>query len=530
MDVSMRPSADRSRESGAVLPIFALLIVILLAFAALAVDLGAAWAQRRQSQTAADAGVMAAALQYLRNTPPDQTGIFELVNLYANANLSGPDLTYDDWHNCTDPDRPADYAYLGQDGDWEYPSGSAASTPCISLKQADDQPAVLRVRLPDTDISTAFARVVGIDTIAVTAAAEAEILYTESSRILPFSLPSEPNLEECLGTPPTGLLPQDVAPCEGSTQGNFGMVDSPWFGAGAPYGTDTQSCPNDPNFRSRTPLNLALGLDHIITSWPDLDGDELTYDGPDPGETQSASDPVADSCDNVDSDLPPYILLTEPGNTQTGSEIMQAGFLEGPFGTAGTYGRFRQTTGTNPTHDIAVTTNGATLNLRDNTLNVSVDNVGLWEYLDFDGNSFNNTACAKKSFEDAVGRQLTEQMSLCLDYIETLEDGQYFTDDILTSPRFALVPVLNYERGSQYGSKWWAVMELRPVYVQTSWYLCGQPTGDCLFQPDDFENYTPVNAPVWVKLTSPAYGSPLTGSITVNAKTGGENGAASVSF
>ena len=46
----------RRDESGAILPIFALMLIMLLLFAALAVDLGAAWAQRRTSQTAADAG------------------------------------------------------------------------------------------------------------------------------------------------------------------------------------------------------------------------------------------------------------------------------------------------------------------------------------------------------------------------------------------------------------------------------------------------------------------------------------------
>ena len=48
--------APTHRENGAVLPIVALLIVILLVFAAFTVDFGAAWAKRRQLQSAADAG------------------------------------------------------------------------------------------------------------------------------------------------------------------------------------------------------------------------------------------------------------------------------------------------------------------------------------------------------------------------------------------------------------------------------------------------------------------------------------------
>jgi hypothetical protein len=65
---------------------------------------------------------------------------------------------------------------------------------------------------------------------------------------------------------------------------------------------------------------------------------------------------------------------------------------------------------------------------------------------------------------------------------------QIFDDRILESPRFAVVPVLNYLSGDQYGSKWWAIRDLRPVYLQSTWYDCtngGDP--ECLFLPDNFE-------------------------------------------
>ena len=60
MFVTPSRANDLRSEDGAILPLFGLLIVVLLVFAAFTVDLGAAWAERRQLQSAADAGAMAA--------------------------------------------------------------------------------------------------------------------------------------------------------------------------------------------------------------------------------------------------------------------------------------------------------------------------------------------------------------------------------------------------------------------------------------------------------------------------------------
>ena len=154
------PLTGRSagREAGAILPLTALLIVVLLLFAAFAVDLGSAWAERREAQTAADAGVMGAALQYLVS-PPDEDTIFDLVNTYVNLNNTGTAFTFEDWDNCVDPDRPVGYAPLGDSGTWDSPLNglSVDQIDCISVKQAGIEPAVLRVRLPFESMPTAFA-------------------------------------------------------------------------------------------------------------------------------------------------------------------------------------------------------------------------------------------------------------------------------------------------------------------------------------------------------------------------------------
>lgn len=476
-------SARSDSESGAILPLFAILIVILFVFAAFAVDLGAAWAERREAQTAADAGVMGAALEYLVATP-DEDGIYDLVSSYVNSNLSGTGYTFNDWESCVDVDRPSDYAPLGDSGTWDSPENglSLDQIDCISVKQPGDEPAVLRVRLPARDMPTAFARVIGIDSIGISAFAEAEIRQSEASDILPFSLPANPTTEECLGTPPSGLLPPEVAPCTGPVSGNFGMLDIWWFGAGDPYDTTAQGCPSKPPFTQRSPQNLAIGIDHPITTWPNTDNNDTTYDGPSVGTNLGNNHPGAESCDSAANDVIPYVIQTETGNTMA---VLQDGFFgDGPFGTASnnTPGRLRQVSPIGAT----ISAESDRLTFTTNSDSYTVDNIGLWEYLDQATiNSANSTsACGSNAFNGLAGRQLTEQMELCLQ--ETGSKAPRFTDDIINSPRFAVVPKLNYATGAQAGTQWWAVMDMVPVYVQTTWFLCKTPTADCQFEPTGF--------------------------------------------
>ncbi len=522
-------------QRGSVLPIFALLIVILLVFAAFAVDLGAAWAQRRQSQTAADAGVMAAALEYLRDTPSDESGIFNLVNDYANSNLTGPNLTWSDWARptCTDPDRPIDYDPLGTsgllDGDGDGTAGDI--TDCISIKQVDNEPAILRVRLPDKDVPTAFASVIGIDSIPVSAFAEAEIRYLESSKIIPFALPADAGEEECLNTPPNGQLP-DVTPGCGSDSGNFGFLDLNWYGSPDPHDNVAQSCGNTPypNFASRTPANLALGIDHVLTPWPDEAGDGLDiyppytgYDGPAIDTDVPSNDPYVDSCTSAASGIPPYAVKTETGNAQ----LLDAGLLGTPqFGLNNAPGRLRQDTPYAPTS--WVSSADTRLTLSDNAETFDVDNVGLWEYLDF-GAIGGSDDCSLSEFSTKEGRALTDQMHLCL-----TDGNPQFKKEIIDSPRFSLVPVLNYT--TQSGTDAWAIITMRPIYIQTTWYACKDNQSLdpwCMFTPDGFDTYVPPAAPLVVELTAPSDLALISGtnvSIEADASVSNGNSIVDVEF
>ena len=520
----MKESGDRRNEAGAVLPIFGLLIIVLLVFAAIAVDLGAAWAQRRQSQTAADAGVMAAALEYLRDSPSNETGIFNLVNDYVNANLAEPDLTWSDWASCTDPERPTDYDPLGSggllDGDGDGTEGD--ETDCISLKQVDDEPAILRVWLPNRLVPTTFARVIGVDTIAVSAFAEAEIRYLETSKIIPFSLPADAEVDYCLDTPPNGQLPDVTPPC-GSNAGNFGFLDIHWYGSPDPHDNVAQSCGNSPypNFAARTPTNLAIGIDHVLTPWPDENNDGMDiyppydgYDGPGLNIDVPGTDPYVDGCINAESGSTPYAVNTQTGNAQ----LLDVGLLGAPqFGLYNAPGRLRQLSSYSPADWISAA--DASLTISDDDETFAVDNVGLWEYLADTASG----ECARSKFNNLEGRELTDQMLLCLTTAD--HNTVLFSEEIVDSPRFSLVPVLNYT--SQTGTDAWAIITMRPIYIQTLWFACKDNQSNdpwCIFEPDGFDTYVPPDAPLFVDLTAPADLSLVVGTVSLEADASISNG------
>ncbi|MFV1963322.1 MAG: hypothetical protein ACC658_16010, partial [Acidimicrobiia bacterium] len=352
---------------------------------------------------------------------------------------------------------------------------------CISLKQLTNSPALLRVRIPTWDMPTSFPSLIGFDTLPISAVATAELQYSELALVLPTSLPSNPSVVECLGTPPAGQLPpaDGAGPCDGPANGNFGLVNSPWFGAPDPHFTDTPpGCKDRENeWEDRAAHSLALGLDHLITEWP------ASLPLQPPGNWESGpTPPSGDHCVSASNGDVPYVLNPRPGNTA----ILERGLIgnDASVTAASVPGRLRQASSSPTASGSRLTFNvtgwpGAPFNL---------DNVGLWEYIDYAyvDVSHSSSACTTSSFKDLVGRQLTIQMTLCLgENIPNL-----FIEELLESPRFALVPILNYNRGQQFGNKWWAVREMRPIYLHSTWYDC-DPNDFCLFHPEDLDPLDP---------------------------------------
>ena len=201
------------------------------------------------------------------------------------------------------------------------------------------------------------------------------------------------------------------------------------------------------------------------------------------GINQPNNHPGAESCESAANDVIPYVIQTNTGNTVI---ELEEGFFSGPsWGTANALGRLRQPSPITAT----ISDDADRITFTESSGSYTVDNLGMWEYLD--QTKIDPTSpCSTKTFNDPSayvagqelgGRELTDQMELCLASGDAL-----FIDDILDSPRFAVVPQLNYVDGAQAGTEWWAVMDMVAVYLQTTWFECKSPTADCLFEPTGF--------------------------------------------
>ena len=430
LDTSLRKTVARrfvDDERGAVLVLVTLLMVVLFGFAALAVDLGAAWAERRQDQSAADAAAMAAAIEYVRGAPTDED-IVNIVKDFVQQNIGYP-TDGAGWATCP---APTD-GFIPVSG-----------TNCVSLKQTETlaNDVLLKVRVPTQEVATSFGRLLGIESISVSAEAIARIEANPGALgALPFALPTglSSGQEYCLGTPPAGVA-RDL--CSGASTGFFGTVNSPFFGADAdPWGT--VGCADSPtNLNERIRWNTALGIDHFIRIAPD---DANPADGED-NCAASTTTPVE----------VPYALFADNGSlTQTSD-----GFIGNPqFGTEARPGRLRQ--GDGDKRDLL---NGGP--------ELLADDVGLWEYLIHPtGGAASGDPCRSELFEPPYqGTELTANLINCL-----AGPSVKFNDDLLESPRFALAPVIDLDEddiGNISPSQATNIVEFAPVYLQASWYNC----------------------------------------------------------
>lgn len=226
---SPRSGARRRDERGAVLVVAALVMTALLGMAAIAIDLANARQHQRQARGSADAVALAAAQDL-----PDPAAVVATVKEYAQDNF---DTTFSDWSGCTDDEHLPETPDLG------------IGNSCISIDESFSR---VRVRLPERDVETAFASVLGIDTVPVSAAATAEAKLTRDDRIIPATVAAS------TGTGNTCIENggANVAPCDKATTGNFGSFNAPRLNLYTP----TSSVEND-----ALRINYSMGVDHVLS-------------------------------------------------------------------------------------------------------------------------------------------------------------------------------------------------------------------------------------------------------------------------
>ncbi len=219
--------------------IVALSLVVLMVFAALAIDMGSLYAARRSDQNAADAAAMAGLQE------DTAAGILAEVDRVASATLEVSTGTID-WKACSTADP--DYV------DLVLTIGSNKYN-CITQDNAGQ---ALQVKLPARELSSTFGKVVGVNSFTHDAFAIGGVITAGFGGVLPFGLNStgSSNLQ-CLKT---GTSPHSEAPCDGPASGSFGYLDFSWFG-NVEKQTPT-TCTGAT--QGRLERNIAGGVDHDL--------------------------------------------------------------------------------------------------------------------------------------------------------------------------------------------------------------------------------------------------------------------------
>jgi Flp pilus assembly protein TadG len=157
----MRPPQGTRRrdEHGAVAILVAVVAIVLFVIAAMVVDLGLARDTKQQSQAAADASALAAGnvLYSSTSTTPNFAAAVAAAKAYASNNFNVDNTA---WAACTDAGKLA----------YTVPS----ETECISFDQAA-KPTLVRVVIPEREVSTGLGVLAGVTRIDISTEARAAL-------------------------------------------------------------------------------------------------------------------------------------------------------------------------------------------------------------------------------------------------------------------------------------------------------------------------------------------------------------------
>jgi hypothetical protein len=446
----MKTRSLSKEQSGAILVMSALVIVVVMVFAALTTDLGAAWAQRRHNQSAADAGALAAALEIGETTPLEPAMVDTAID-YATRNLGGAftsgDPTPAEWLACSDSDRPAGFQPLRDS------AGNLID--CISLHSIG----IVRVRLPVQDVPTAFASVIGINEIPTNGVAEAD-RQPPLGGIRPFGITSGLNPGEvCLRT---GSV--STGDCGRNEEGDFRALDLAMYGDIDGLDRICGSAKSGDRYK----INTARGVDHL-----------LLPRGADPYRLSGCS-----SSDLTGGEPFPNAIPTIQG---IGSSLLLDALVAGSFpyetgSPSATPALLRQGTNTKRTINHVGTP-------------YAVDNKPLWDYIDstYSSNFDVWTECVVPDWaalEAAVPELASAQMTTCLKEWQSEDNdpmSPLFNGSILESPRLAVVPEFVETSWSQVpvdgGTNEKTIQRVRAVFLNALNFSCGPSGCDIEFVP-----------------------------------------------
>lgn len=447
-------------ERGASAVLIALSMVLLMGIAAVAIDVGAGFNQRRQDQTAADVGVMAGAIE----APASSIVVRDQIMDFAERNVIVERTQAQwqtEWSTCVDPEL----ATLNASGfhfvPVPAPAGwGVATINCIST----DQAGFVRVQLPNLEFATTFGRVIGVDELSTQADAIATITSSGGGGVLPFGLLATAGEGQhvCLRDSSGGHAQE---PCDGPDAGNFGAMESPLYGN--PVLNTTQNCNGSPK-KDVLAINIALGIDHLV--WADSDG--------------STSNEIRDICAEMNAGKTPDTLNTFTGISNGLIEGLASGPVPGGFTP-----RLQQ--GSNPKKPV---------------YGDELDNKPLWEYIDPSLDSTAGTPddlpaiCERDTFDNSLPDfdwdgdgtkdepESWQHLTSCLaTYVANGDTAILFLDDLESaalsdSPRFAYVPQF-HESTFGSGNSWRHIARFKATWIQATWWKKGNTVA--VFHPGE---------------------------------------------
>lgn len=467
MTLRRRTQHTSDQERGATAIMVAASLLLLMGLAAVAVDSGILFGDRRQQASAADVGALAA-VQFAKTSPPathpDCTVLTDSEDVSAcrgaeealaviDGTLPGryPDA---EWDACVDP----------EDDTLGYTQDSFISD-CISFTSNLQR---ARVVLPGTDVDTSFAKALGFGSASVGAFAEAGLDLDIIGGVRPFAIgPSGAGTSHaCFAAGDTHNL--DAAPCGSGNSGNYGKLDVFLYG-NETYPT-REICTGSNAERMTT--TIVAGSDHPM----------VPYDGISPIVHEQ------DNCANIANPVNQFEVAT--GNAPG---AVDNGFFDGSDAPPDLEGILLCKGSTVPSADTSredyplATYESLECTSILNTHPEDIDHTPLWRYINPGANS---EALGGGCDPGAWANKGRDKMETCLENwkawvpIKGAHTVSLFTKDVVTSPRFMAIPILDKDPSNGNSVKY-HITEFRPVYLETLYLGCGANTCSIVHSPGE---------------------------------------------
>jgi hypothetical protein len=487
-----------AHEHGASILMVASMLLLLLGMAAIAIDTGAGFNERRASQTSSDVGVIAGAMNFpsVGTTTCGGTGVSDgACNRALEVVRANLDEVYSDtdfasiWRDCRDPVKPAGFAPLKTSGvtPWDLFLGTdddgnsfVDAIDCISASQTE-----LRLRLPDQFVDTAFGGIMGVDEIHTFALAHAGIDFGAGpSPIIPFGALAGATGLDCILEPPSGFADP---PCVGGETGSYGaLLTQLWGSTGSIADCGNSSWPPGAD---QLAFNIAFGMDHPISNLTSAEVAALPADADafdqavNTGDVDVDAATVLDRCKYDDGEVVGWdqddgtaldVGAVDTVRVDSGASMSDAtlkGFITGDstdftgFSTdpSNLQARIRYS------NDCPVTIADGELCLTVASQDYLVDDVPLWEHLDgtFSIDDYTSDGVNTCDLVDDDVVTNSEEMDCVLRADEI--SGEIFDDSIETSLRFVWIPEFHYDEWGT-GIGWQPIVRFKSAYIHAFWF------------------------------------------------------------